>query len=426
MSIKKNTTWNLLGSIAPMLIGVVTIPYLIKQIELEAFGILTLVWALIGYFSVFDFGIGRALTHLVSSNRSDARTGTLPAIVKNGLLTVAIFGAIGGLVLAASAHQFGFKWLNVSTSLRQSTVDCLLIAAVGIPLTTIVTGLRGVLEGFEDFRTTNILRVILGCANFGLPAVSAMLLGPSLEYMVASLVAARLVILIAHWIAVDARISDWSDSNHVDKKAMSGLLSFGAWMTLSNIVSPLMVTADRFIISALLGAAVVAFYTVPFDVIVRLLVVPAALTGAVFPRFSHLFSTNMDELRRVYRKCFVVILGVMLPLCALIGIGSFAGLSLWLGTEFAKNSWLIASILSLGLLFNGLAQIPHAAIQASGNIRATALLHVTEFMLYVPLLYGALKLFGLAGAAMAWVARVLFDLLVLLVIGKQTMARTCP
>src|SRR5712691_11982943 len=108
---------------------------------------------------------------------------------------------------------------------------------------------------------------------------------------------------------------------------MNILLCFGFWMTLSNLIGPLMVTADRFIISFLLGAGVVAYYTVPFDVIVRLLVIPAALTSALFPRFAHLFSSRKDELLRVYGKGLAVMLTVMLPLCLIVALGAYAGLA---------------------------------------------------------------------------------------------------
>ena len=67
MSIRKNTLWNLFGSAAPMLIGIATIPYIYRQIGIERIGVLTLIWALIGYFSIFDFGLGRAITQRIAS-----------------------------------------------------------------------------------------------------------------------------------------------------------------------------------------------------------------------------------------------------------------------------------------------------------------------------------------------------------------------
>ena len=61
----RNTAWNLLGSGAPLLVAVFAIPLLIKGMGTDCFGVLTLVWMGIGYFSVFDFGLGRALTKRV-------------------------------------------------------------------------------------------------------------------------------------------------------------------------------------------------------------------------------------------------------------------------------------------------------------------------------------------------------------------------
>ena len=36
-------------------------PYIYQHLDAEQFGILTLIWAIIGYFSLFDMGAGRAL-----------------------------------------------------------------------------------------------------------------------------------------------------------------------------------------------------------------------------------------------------------------------------------------------------------------------------------------------------------------------------
>jgi len=417
--LKINSIWNLFGSIIPMLLGLITIPYLIGHVGLEKFGVLTLIWTLIGYFSLFDFGIGRALTHQVSFCFSEGSVDKLPSIIKTGLFLMFIFGIIGGLILALASDQLGYEWLNVSTSIQATTINSLLIASLGIPMTTVVSGLKGVLEGYEDFKTTNILRILLGLANFGLPALTVMLFGPSLELMVFSLVFARFIVLIAHVIAINYKISNWLNFEILHKKQIFKILSFGTWMTLSNIISPLMVTADRFIISYILGAGFVAYYTVPFDIIVRLLVIPAALTGVLFPRFTFLYNNNKEEIKRLYTKSTKTIALVMASLSLMIAIGSYWGLSFWIGIDFAKASWAIASILAIGLFFNSIAQIPHATIQATGDVKSTSLIHLVEFILYIPLLLVFLKLYGVIGAAIVWVIRVLCDYIVLNLLAKK-------
>lgn len=419
MSLKRNTLWNLAGTGLPLLLGAVTIPYLIKTTGLETFGVLTLVWALIGYFSLFDFGLGRALTQQVAAVRSAGLFGQLPSLVKTGLWFTAITGIAGGLILAVLADQLALHWLKVSLPLQPSTHLALLIAAIGIPMTTLTAGLRGILEAYEDFKVVNLLRISLGTANFGLPALSVMLLGNSLSWMVVSLVAARFVVLLGHlWLVYKRLPAGWL-SGRFDKTNLKNLLSFGAWMTVSNIVSPLMVTADRFVISAVLGASMVAFYTVPYEALSRVLVLPGALTSALFPRLAFVMRTDAAEAQRLYNKCLMLVIAALLPICIIVAIGSKWGLTLWLGKDFAENSWIIVCIMSLGVLLNGIAFVPFASIQASGDARSTAILHIFELLFYIPFLFFGLKAYGLMGAAAAWTARAGVDLIALLIIKKN-------
>jgi O-antigen/teichoic acid export membrane protein len=418
-TLKNNTLWNLIGSGAPMLLGIVIIPYLIKEIGVEAFGILTLIWALIGYFSLFDFGLGRALTQQVASNLILGTEKQLRTLIKTGLLLTLCTGIIGGIVLLACSYQLSYQWLNVSVKLRETTFYCLLIAALGIPLTTITSGLKGILEAYEDFKSVNLLRILLGIANFSFPALSVMIFGDKLDYIAISLVLSRLIVFIAHLFLVSKKITQYWQAEMGDRENIKKLLSFGAWMTMSNIISPLMVTADRFIISSVLGASLVAYYTVPFEMLIRVLIIPASLTTALFPRLISLSQTSLKESKDLYEKSLKFVSAIMFFVCCIISIASFWGLSLWLGQDFANNSWYIASILSVGILFNGIAQIPHASIQASGNVKVTALLHLIELILYIPLLFIFLKHFGLLGAAIVWVMRVFGDLLFLLLIARK-------
>lgn len=419
MSLRRNTLWNLVGTGLPFLLGVVTIPYLLRKIGVEAFGVLTLVWALIGYFSLFDFGLGRALTQQVASTRATGQHEQIPSLVKTGLWFTAITGAVGGLILVAMANKLATDWLKVSIPLQVSTFQALLVAAIGIPLTTVTTGLRGVLEAYEDFKAVNLLRMGLGAANFGLPALCVMWLSDSLALLVASLIFARLIVLAAHVWLVHRKMSTRWVSAHFDKGKIWDLLSFGAWMTVSNIVSPLMVTSDRFVISAVLGATVVAYYTVPFEVLSRVLILPNALTSVLFPRLAAVMTSDPYEAQRLYRKCLKVVVIVLVPICILIALGSKWALTLWLGESFAEQSWGIVCVMALGVLLNGVAHVPFAAIHATGDARATAFFHLVELAIYIPLLYVSMKSFGIIGAALAWSGRVGLDLIFLLIYAKN-------
>ncbi|MDE2420943.1 MAG: flippase [Gammaproteobacteria bacterium] len=423
MSLSKNTAWNLIGTGTPFLVGLATIPYLIKHIGVESFGILTLIWTLIGYFSLFDLGLGRALTQQVASCIATKRLERLPSLVKSGLVFTGWTGLIGGLLLAVLSQPLGHSWLKVSSSLQHDTACSLLIAALGIPLTTVTTGLRGVIEAYEDFRGSNILRISLGIANFALPALSVMFFGPSLILIVVTLILARVVIFVAHIRLMNTKLPAGWFKKEANSKDVKNLLTFGVWMTVSNIISPLMVTADRFIISATLGAGLVAYYTVPFEILIRVLILPAALTSALFPRLATLFhAEDSTAAKSLYYRSLKIVTITLLPICLIITLGSYYGLTLWLGKDFAEHSWIIVCILTVGIFLNGIAYVPFSAIQATGNAKITAYFHILELCIYIPLLLLALRLFGLYGAAIVWTIRIALDLSLLLFFAKKLIS----
>jgi O-antigen/teichoic acid export membrane protein len=112
MSIKKNVLWNLFGSATPLLVGVVVIPYIYKEIGIERIGVLTIIWALIGYFSIFDFGLGRAITQRIASlaaHDSDVQKRT---IATTGVILTFLIGTIGGLVGFVAIELVGVGWIN--------------------------------------------------------------------------------------------------------------------------------------------------------------------------------------------------------------------------------------------------------------------------------------------------------------------------
>ena len=54
----RNALLNLIGQAVLLLVGVVCVPLVIRGLGTERFGLLSLAWVILGYFSIF--GLGRA------------------------------------------------------------------------------------------------------------------------------------------------------------------------------------------------------------------------------------------------------------------------------------------------------------------------------------------------------------------------------
>jgi O-antigen/teichoic acid export membrane protein len=408
----KGTFWNLAGAAIPLLVGLFTIPTLVRGMGQEAFGLLTLLWTTIGYFSLFDFGLGRAITHYLAGLRAQA--AAIPqSVLRTAALSTLLPGMLGAILLHLLAEPLASRWLNISPALVPEAVAAFQLAGWSIPLVTLSSGLRGMLEGYEDFRASAILRMSLGILNFAAPFVLVELGHTDLQMIVWALLLSRLA-SIGHNLYLLRRQAWRADGAWVNRTVLRRLFGFGSWMSVSNVLGPLMINFDRYAVAALLSAEVVAYYTVPQDLVLRLLLVPIALTTAMFPRMTLLFSgDNRFEANKLYRRARLWVGFTMGSGLLLLALLAKPALSWWLGVDFAAASWQLSQVLLIGIFFNSLALLPFTAIQARGGVKITSLLHLCELLLYLPALYLSLQTWGLLGAAWVWTSRTALDFVLL-------------
>ena len=409
MSLGKNTVWNIGGNVLPLVLGAITIPLLIPRLGLERFGVLTLLWTIIGYFSLFDFGLGRAITQQVATSLGGQNQSEIPQIIKAGLEFTVLTGLLGTAVLVLGAYPLSHYGMGVSTDLYQEVFVSLIIAAIGIPLATLSNGLRGALEGYEHFQASNIARMLLGASIFLFPMLAVLLHGNSLVTVTLWLVGARLVscLLFAWLVAKLPSGNFWRES--ILPNTRMRLFSFGAWMAVTNLISPLLVSADRFFISHLLGAGVVAYYTVPFEFLVRLLILPGALGASLLPNLARGRLTDFAMVDETFAKSVKIVARAMFVLCLVAAVLAYPLMNMFISNDFASKSWLLAVILSVGVMVNGVAYLPYTALHAHGKAKPTGLLHLVEFVVYIPVLLSLIHWQGLIGASLAWTLRVTCD-----------------
>ncbi|AEK60644.1 flippase [Collimonas fungivorans] len=403
-----NIGWNLVGQVAPLIAAVVSIPLLIKGLGVDRFGILTIAWMLIGYFSLFDLGIGRALTQIISEKLAINDEAAIPPLMWTGLTVMFVLGLLASLFIVGLSDWIIYSALKIPVYLQAETKRSLSMLAPSIPLVLIATGLRGILEAKHEFKSVNLVRIPLGVLMFVAP-LCVLPFSNSLVAIFFSLLLVRAATAIAFVYLCHRSLDNFTEFT-LSKAVIPELLKFGGWMTVSNIVSPIMVQMDRFVIGMMLSMAAVAYYATPYEMVTKLLVVPAAIAGVCFPQFAKLNAQkNIKDAMALYWKSCKYIFYLTFP--AIIFLVLFAGwiLHLWLGGKFSDESTRVFQILAIGVLVNGLAAIPFAFLQGAGRSDVTAKVHVCELLVYLPLLYFAVSKFGIVGAATIWSLRVFCD-----------------
>src|SRR5712692_4493133 len=142
----RNVIWNLIGNGAPMVVAVFSIPILIHGLGKDRFGVLALAWALIGYASLFDLGLGRALTQLVARKLGAGEDREVPTLVWTSLLLMLVLGLLGAAVVILLSPWLVHRALHVPSALQGETLRSFYLLGLSIPVVISTAGLRGLLE----------------------------------------------------------------------------------------------------------------------------------------------------------------------------------------------------------------------------------------------------------------------------------------
>jgi len=192
-------------------------------------------------------------------------------------------------------------------------------------------------------------------------------------------------------------------------------------MTISNIISTIMVNLGRFLIGALISVAAVSYYATPFDVVTKILIIPSAFVAVLFPAFSSAFQQDPYRTAQLFFRGIKYTFLLLFPITIFIVIFAKELLLIWLGIEFAENSYVVMQLLVVGVLMNGIASVPFALIQGVGRPDITGKLHLLELPIYLITAWWLVSAYGIKGAAVCWLLRVVIDALALFAISSRLL-----
>ena len=95
----KNTVLNFVGLALPTAVGLATIPFVVRWLGTDRFGVLSLAWVVVGYFSFFDLGLGRATTKYVAEALGKGEIEKIPGYFWTTAYIQAVLGTLGAVIL---------------------------------------------------------------------------------------------------------------------------------------------------------------------------------------------------------------------------------------------------------------------------------------------------------------------------------------
>ena len=395
-----------MGIVIPTLFTIPSFAIYSRALGVELLGLLTLTFSIVGYASSFDLGLSRALIRQVSIHIDDK--GAVKTLMGT---TAAFVGAVSLLIAVALWAASGWltQFLGVSPANRVDSIAGFHWLGLSVPPYLLALVGTAYFEGKEDFRAVNVIRCVSGALN-AIVGVAFVYWVPTLASVMAALCGSRWLACVAVFMLYRADVNRHDSVKRpalwtFDGATLRSSLAYGGWLTISNVVGPVMVYFDRFVLSHLAGARVVAFYTVPAEVISRLSLLPASISRALFPRLSKRKHTAAEDRRIAIALTLACLALTILP----VFVFARELLTLWMGPAYGEEPATILRILLVGFFFNALAFNPFTDLQARGHSKTTAFIHIAEVIPYLTTLILLTWFYGIVGTATAWSARTFVD-----------------
>lgn len=409
MSVARNTLYNLLGGLFPMLVALVTVPLYLKFIGAAEYGILTIAWLLMGYSTYAELGVGQGIANEIA-RLGDRKIAEHNTVFWTGFVAALIFGVIVGFAMMLFGYALIPYWTSLGTKLKVELLHALPLLVAAGPLVTGNSVLASTIESRHHFIHVNIIQSTGLALAQGLPLLIVFFGHQTIFWLLGFAVLGRAIMFLALLLAL-AELLPLRGGVNFDSSKLRFLFSFGGWVTISNVAETLLSSLDRWFAGVFLGAQAVAYYTVPANLATRTAVFPVAIVRTLFPRLSAMDpQTALQETSRitVYLARF---------LAPLIGFGIIIinpFLKLWVGSAFAKHAVMVAPILLLAAWVRSIYEIPDVLLRAMRRPRVVATIRVLELPLLFAMCWFGFKWLGLPGLAWAWCLRVMLDAIYLL------------
>ena len=418
----RSTLVNLLGCILPLILSIVTIPLIIKGFGVDRYGILTIAWLLVAYFGLFDFGLSRATTRFMSNSFSINDRRLALGYFWTSLYINFVIGILGGVILALISPWLIGSVLKIQVALKLETLQAFYWLALSVPCITVSASLVGALESQHQFTIINKVQIPIETA-IKLAPLAILLFSQRIDIVVISFVFIRVISIPVYYLYCLKTIPDLLTNVGFNPKLLGKMFNYGVWLTVTNIVGPLMTYMDRFIIGSLLSMRELVYYSTPADLVRKIQIFPASLSRTLFPIFGEENGTDSNQ-HNIYQLSLKYLVIFITPVVVILIILAHPILDLWLGSEFSSASTFVMQILAVGALINALAKPPYAFIQGAGHPEVTAKFHLLQFPIYICMLYFLVNKLGANGVALAWTIRVLIDTVLLRIYATRMMQKT--
>ncbi len=416
----RNTIFNLIGWVWPIGLSILTVPFIVKSLGNDAYGVFAIVSIVAGYLGLLNGPIAMGSVRFMAEAFAHEQWSELREAMAAGLVINVALSALGGLIMFLAAEVLARKVFAIPPILVTTSVTVFRLAAFSFFINGVAGTLESIPTAMRRYDILNIVGLFVGTLNT-VAIVLALwwgwgLLGAVLAQVLSSVLGLVLLSIVG-WLLLRKYPSS-KRLSLVSTTFVRRLAVFSSLLFAGQVASTIGLQIDQTLVGILLGTSAVAFYTVPTKITGKIPGMMAVFSTTLYPLSSEAMATGkLDELRHLYHEMIRILLWASAFAAALLIVLSKDFLMLWMGSEFMVNSWLVLAILAAGVVWRSSGSVAYQVCNGMGRADIYLLAAIgTAVLMVVPVLILAPR-WGAPGVALGvfiglFIANLAYDLFI--------------
>lgn len=373
-------------------------PYVVHHLGGTAYGVWSLLVALIGYLGLLDFGVRGAVTRYVAHHHAIGEDEKCSSIVSAALVLFGILGILAILLSGGFAYLSPFLF-NIPATLVEDSRIVLLLGGLTIATTLIGAVFAGVVTGLERFDVSSGVEILVTAIRT-VAVILALQGGYGLVMLGVIHLVASVLYGAAAWLTVRRIYPELRfRSNIALMPHVKTIVSFSAFLSLIHVFGLFIYYSNALVIAAFLPIAAVTYYAIAGNLIDYASKVAGALSKMMTPRVSAMNSMGVASVGDEVISAARIATLATAPIAATFWLRGESFVNLWMGNEYGPVSGELLRTLALVVLLGGARSVAIASIIGMNKHRtlipALALEAICNVALSV-VLVTPLGLFGVA------------------------------
>lgn len=350
-----NSFYSIISWLVPIIIMFVSVPIFMKHLGTNMYGVYILLNNIVYFISLINFGTADSVLKYVSELKKDESRGI--SDILNTSLSVNLITSLLFLIIVIIFRKFIIvRFLKLTVN--SYNVGILVTSALVFVVNFLSNNFISFFKGLQIFKVNMILTILNNIVlNVGL--ILLVVFGIKLNGIFLYTLLIAIINLFIYIILIKKFVPQFKIRPSINKDILLRIFNFSKFSFLNGFCSLITANSDKLFIGYFFNSTLVAYYTIPSNLSMKLQNFFSSALNVVFPKVSELYKTkNYKKLKTYYYKLFKFVFLILILICVPACVYSYKLLLFWVGKETADKCFKILIISFIAYAFLSLNALP--------------------------------------------------------------------